>query len=575
MAEFDESGCRFRNSNDKVIATAARCGSLYLMNCRSCEQVNAVCSKEDVWHRRYGHLSFGSLKQLAVDGMVDGFDFDASGKTSFCESCVEGKHHRSPFPTGGCMRVKEPLELVHTDVCGKMNSTSLGGAQYFMTFIDDKTRYVWVYFLRRKSEVFSRFLEWKVIVERQFGRKLKVLRSDNGGEYVSRRFIEYLKSEGVTNELTVPKTPQQNGVAERQNRTLVEMMRAMLAESDLPQYIWAEALSTAVYLRNRSPTRAVKDKTPFEALFGRKPNVEHIGVFGCVGYSLVPKDERRKLDVVAKRCVLVGYGSEVKGYRLFDPERQKVRYSRDVRFNETEFGLKKESSPVEPIRLVDVGSSDDTDDVEHDSDGGGSVDESPTVMELRRSQRERCRPQYFSEGVSIAAGAVDEPSTFEEAVSSANKAKWEKAVEAEMRSLDNNHVWDLVQLPEGRKLVGSKWVFKVKLDGDGQVERYKARLVAQGFTQTKGADYDETFSPVVRMESLRTVVGLAVRNGLQIRQLDVTTAFLNGTLNELVYMRQPEGFVAEGKEHLVCKLNRSLYGLKKSHGVGIRRWTVF
>ena len=137
-------------------------------------------------------------------------------------------------------------------------------------------------------------------------------------------------------------------------------------------------------------------------------------------------------------------------------------------------------------------------------------------------------------------------------------------MEAEMRSLRRNDVWELVALPENRQVVGSKWVYKVKVDGDGQVERYKARLVAQGYTQRKGADYDETFSPVVRMESLRTVVGMAVRNGMRLHQLDVTTAFLNGKLNEVVYMRQPEGFVAEGSENLVCRLKRSIYGLKQS-----------
>ena len=131
-----------------------------------------------------------------------------------------------------------------------------------------------------------------------------------------------------------------------------------------------------------------------------------------------------------------------------------------------------------------------------------------------------------------------------------------------------NSVWDLVELPEEQNCVGSKWVYKVKVDGDGHIDRYKARLVAQGYTQQKGADYDETFSPVIRMESVRTVVGLAVRNGLMQHQLDITTAFLNGELKEEVYMRQPKGFIADGQEHLVCKLKRSIYGLKQSPGVG-------
>ena len=255
-------------------------------------------------------------KQLAVDGLVNRFDCDSSKRVEFCEPCTKGKHHRSPIPTDGA---KKPLDLIHTDVSGKLNAKSLGGAEYFLTFIDDKTRLTWVYLLKRKDEVFQRFVEWKAMVENSGGGKLKVLRSDNGGEYTAKQFQEYLKAEGVRHELTVPKTPQQNGVAERLNRTLVEMVRTMLIESNLDQRFWGEAMSTAVYLRNRSPispTKAVIGMTPHEALYGEKPNMRHLRAFGCASYPLIMKDERKKLDPVAKRCVLVGYGTEVKGYRL-------------------------------------------------------------------------------------------------------------------------------------------------------------------------------------------------------------------------------------------------------------------
>lgn len=258
--------------------------------------------------------------------------------------------------TDGGKRAKEALDLVHSDVCGKL-AKSLGGAEYFLTFVDDKTRFTWVYLLKKKDQVFQYFLEWKAMVENSCGRKLKVLRSDNGGEYMATHFQEYLKSEGVRHELTVPKTPQQNGVAERLNRTLVEMVRTMLIESNLDQRFWGETLSTAVYLRNRSPTKAVIGMTPFEALHGKKPNVKHLRAFGCASYPLIMKDERKKLDPVAKRCVLVGYGTEVKGYRLYDPSRcGKVFYSRDVKFNEMEFGLDKETGSVKSSVELDVSS---------------------------------------------------------------------------------------------------------------------------------------------------------------------------------------------------------------------------
>ena len=194
-----------------------------------------------------------------------------------------------------------------------MNARSLGGAEYFLTFIDDRTHYTWVYVLKRKDEVFGCFLRWKALVEKSSGRKLKAIRTDNGGEYTSTMFEDYLKSEGIRHECTIPKTPEQNGVAERMNRTLVEAVRSMLTGARLSHEFWAEALATAVYLRNRSPTRAVKGMTPYEAWTTEKPTVAHLRVFGSVAYAHIPKDERGKLDPKAKKCIFVGYGEETKG----------------------------------------------------------------------------------------------------------------------------------------------------------------------------------------------------------------------------------------------------------------------
>ena len=262
--EFDDSICKVLDKDGKLIAIGTKKGNIYHLNCvqqsKGTDKV-AMCklgeTKEAIWHRRYGHLGTKNLDQLAKNQLVEGFDYDATKKEIFCEPCVSGKQHRKPFPKTGGERADVLLGEVHSDVCGKIEEKSLSGAEYFVTFIDDKTRNTWVYVMKHKSETFQKFKEWKAMVEKSTGLKIKRLRTDNGGEYTSNEFEEYLKAEGIQHKTTIPKTPEQNGVAERMNRTLVETVRAMLADSKLPKRFWAEALSTAVYLRNKSPTRAV------------------------------------------------------------------------------------------------------------------------------------------------------------------------------------------------------------------------------------------------------------------------------------------------------------------------------
>ena len=229
---------------------------------------------------------------------------------------------------------------------------------------------------------------------------------------MSNKFQDYLKAEGVKHELTVPKTPEQNGVAERQNRTLVESVRTMLTQAKLPKKFWVEALNTAVYLRNRSPTKAVNNATPFEAWTGDKPDVSHLRSFGCTAYAHIPKDERKKLDSKARKCIFLGYGTEAKGYRLYDCERKGVFYSRDVKFNKSEFRIEKEPCDG-PDKLITIELSCD-DDVIKDSE----------IPDVQRSTRERRTPDRLGEWVTIASNDTDEPTTVHEALSSSNSENW-------------------------------------------------------------------------------------------------------------------------------------------------------
>ena len=254
------------------------------------------------------------------------------------------------------------------------------------------------------------------------------------------------------------------------------------------------------------------------------------------------KDSRGKLDSKTSKCILVGYGSVQKGYRLYNREAQKILHSRDLKFDEGEkvtqqVVLEEEAEP--PTRKVDT-LVESLDEEESDTE-----EERVAETEPRKSSRERRQTDFYGQRVNLSMHA--EPNTLEEARSSPEKQEWNQAMEKEMKSLKDNDVWELTALPPGKK---------VKTGGDGSIERYKARLVAQGFNQKYGSDYDETFCPVVRQESLRTLIALSTQNGLLLHQVDVTTAFLNGTLEEEVYMRQPKGFIRSGEENLVCKLSR-------------------
>jgi len=294
-------------------------------------------STYNLWHKRLGHLGKSNV-ELMSNGLVLGID-NVSAPEGLCTICVRAKHTRGAFPGGNAHRASELLELVHSDLCS-MECTSLGGYKHFVTFIDDKSRYTFVGLLKSKEseEVLKLFKEYKTLVETQTGLKLKALRSDNGGEYMSKTFRDFLKSEGIVHQTTIPHTPEQNGVAERANRTLEEKTRAMLKGAKLGTEYWGEALLTATYLKNISPTKAVKGKVPFEAWTKEKPDISNLRIFGCQAYKHVPKTDCKKLGDRGKPCIFVGYCEHQKGYRLINPEEpQKILNATSVVFDETMF----------------------------------------------------------------------------------------------------------------------------------------------------------------------------------------------------------------------------------------------
>uniref|UniRef100_A0A5S6QGT0 Integrase catalytic domain-containing protein n=1 Tax=Trichuris muris TaxID=70415 RepID=A0A5S6QGT0_TRIMR len=232
-----------------------------------------------------------------------------------------------------------------------MQVRSVGRARYFITFIDDFSRKSFVYFLKSKDEALKKFKEFVAFVERKTSTKVKCLRTDNGKEYLNDSFAEFLKDNGIRHERSVPDTPQQNGIAERLNRTLVEKARTMLIDAGLSLDLWAEAVGTANYLRNRCPTKALRDMTPQEAWSGRKPNLAHLKIFGCLAMVHIPDRRRRKWDAKSEERIFVGYSETSKGYRTINRITKKLTVAKDVVFLETKFPAIQESMGQEHFFL--------------------------------------------------------------------------------------------------------------------------------------------------------------------------------------------------------------------------------
>ncbi|KAK8634247.1 hypothetical protein V6N13_015075 [Hibiscus sabdariffa] len=367
--------------------------------------------------------------------------------------------------------------------------------------------------------------------------------SDRGGEYLSQDFDELLKECGIVSQLTPHGTPQWNGVSERRNRTFLDMVRSMMSHSDLLISFWGHALETTTFTLNRVPSKSVQ-KTPYEIWTGKRPSMSFMKIWGCQAY--VKHQMSTKLEPRSHKCIFVGYPKETKGYYFFNPKENKVFVARTGVFLEKEFLSSKRDR--RNIELEEVQQQVTEPEVEQTSQ---TIEENSTNLEtqpLRRSTRELHEPERYGFLVTSHGDVIlvdqDEPKTYQEAVSSPDSEKWLEAMRSEMDSMSSNQVWTLVEPPEGIKPIGCKWVFKKKTDMDDNVQTYKGRLVAKGFQKIHGIDYDETFSPVAMFKSIRILLAIAAFHDYEIWQMDVKTAFLNGKLEEDVYMTQPEGFVA-------------------------------
>eukprot|EP00253_Pinus_taeda_P016023 PITA_16023 len=416
-----------------------------------------------LWHQRYGHLNMQYLSQLSRDGLVSGLPDSQTQQLGVCSACQAGKQHRSSFTNGESWRASKVLQLIHVDICGPMNTSSITACKYFLLIIDDFNRKMWVYFLKYKSDALSIFQKFKTLVEKESHCNIMTLRTDNGGEFCSSAFSNFCDTHGIKHQFTTPYTPQQNSVVEHRNRTIVEMARSMLQHKSVPNKFWAEAVFTVVYLLNQSPTQAVKGKTPEEVWSGRKPKISHLKVFGSIAYVWIPAAKRSKLDSKSQKLMMTGVFLPVG-----PPDGRDDAASV---FDNTLPELPPENiepSPSPP----DIGSSTlrpkwwvkTIDDLRDDE-----------LLEGRTSRHKRKQQSTVNFALMANLHSIFEPQTYSEAKST---SEWEQAMEAEFQSLQKNHTWTLSDLPEGKKPISCKWVYKVKYKADGTLDKYKARLVA-------------------------------------------------------------------------------------------------
>ncbi|KAH9705793.1 retrovirus-related pol polyprotein from transposon RE1 [Citrus sinensis] len=551
-------------------------------------------------HNRLGHPSKHVLQTLLRNNCIT-FTCDNKQKLEFCNACQLGKLHQFHFSATD-IKSKYPLELIHTDLWGPASVLSMEGYSYYISFVDDYTRYCWIFPLVLKSDALGTFKNFKTLVEKQFSLPIKALQYDMGGEF--KAFISFLHQEGIQFRHSYPHTHHQNGVVERKHRHIIETGLTLLAQAQMPISYWWEAFHTASYLINRMPTTVLNNQSPYQKLFQQLPNYDFLRVFGSACYPLLRPYNQHKLDFHSQKCLFIGYSPLHKGYKCLDKTRR-VFIAIHVTFNEHEFPYSElflssdYSSKSVQISSPSFCILHDSSSTQQLSTSSSVPAVSPTLNSLSLPHintppsplssnahshtsnqnssvalPQQSLPIVFAHPmVTIAKAGIFKPKTYRTTIQDVEPAsvkaaladqKWYMAMTDELHALRNNETWTLVPAELATKIVGNKWVFRVKYNPDGSVSKYKARLVAKGFHQTYGVDFFETFSPVVKPCTIRIILSLAVMNHWTIRQLDVNNAFLNDILTEEVFMHQPEGFIDSQHPTYVCKLNKALYGLKQA-----------
>lgn len=590
-----------------VVAKAVKREKLvYLLFRRRNENdLASVCKEERSlyqWHCVLGHQNVAAVKTILKRSNTHFTD-----KDFFCEPCMYGKQTRLPFQRSTSVQTQVG-DLIHLDLCGPMEETSLGGCKYFLLLKDDFSKYRTVYFIKSKEETKHHIISFLQRFQNVTGKTVKVIRSDNGSDEVNSHVKSVTDSLGIVHQKTCVYTPEQNGCAERDLRTIVEGARTNLQAAKLPKKLWAEAVHYMKYTLNHTSPLSHVNKTPAE-LWNNCTSVDYskLHAFGSEVFVHIPKQKRRKFDNKSRKGVFVGYDEEVKGYRIYFRDTDTVEISRDVIFKPEGFSSECEppvssenciiqgnENEIEASREVNSNISENSESSQNgelcqsfyqdlkSNASDVSIEsieiEQPILSEVSNNSMNENQPDVESQprpynlrnrnsiknnkfdDYILMTSENDEPLSFSDVLKSNEKEQWLEAMRKEISELKLNKTWQEVVIPDNKHIISSKWVFKKKLDGDKVI--YKARLVARGFEQNEVFEFSDLYAPVSKLQTLRILLAVALQLNLKIHQMDVVGAFLHGEIKEEVFMNPPDGY--EIKKNTTLKLCKSIYGLKKS-----------
>ena len=638
------SSCTIRDESLKTLITGYRKGNVYRIDLTTLELPTNLClaaktvdENSWLWHKRLSHLNLKYISKLSKLKLVNGLPSVTSDQERKCRACQLGKQHKISFKSKVAPSTTRCLQLLHMDLFGPVTPSTMGGNRYTLVVVDDYSKYTWVELLGTKDETYQVVTSLLRRLQTQKETEILKIRSDNGTEFTVWGVEKYCDDHGIEHNFSTPGVPQQNGMAERKNRTLIEASKTLIAEANLPKYFWGEAVNTACYTQNRSLINKAFNKTPYELWRGRIPNIAYFKIFGCKCYILYTGKERRgKFDAKADEGIFLGYSKHSKAFRVFNRTSLKVMESVHVTFDEFDLlgphmahddsdddddvldSLRRQAQPSppepqpepeaptfpdvtpesqnliepppqneipEPLEIITPNPPIQEPPIEEPIPEPDSPppnldnlqittvrnDLPPEIIEVRDHPMVnvigdleagiQTRGSLRDNAMFCAYLSKIEPKKIEEALEDPD---WVIAMQEELNQFERCKVWDLVDRPKGQGVIGTKWVFRNKLNENGEITRNKARLVAQGYRQEEGIDYDETFAPVARLEAIRLFLAYASFKDFKLYQMDVKSAFLNGELQETVFVEQPPGFESHSHPTHVYKLRKALYGLKQA-----------